>query len=527
MARNKPPEFGTLEHAYFAPAPIVPNDPEHVIKFFRCLRLPEGAAGGRLWEPMSWHKDVIRRIFGNTDSDGFRRVREFYCSIPRKNSKTVFAAGLALYFLIMDGENSPGVYMVANSIEQAKICFRAVHYMATTHRLINAMCRPVPSRGEIYVPANNGRLKVLSKMPGTAHGLSCSFCVYDELHEARSGELYDVMLTSMGARRQPLMISITTAGNSKNSIAFQKYDYCKKVLSGQIEDPAFSGYIREPAPGQKWNDPETWKAVNPGWGISVYPAALEALAKQAENVPSAEATFRQLYLNEWLSASRKWISSSVWQKTRTGARLEDFSGAEFYGGLDLSSTQDLTAFVLACRDGDFSYLFPFFFLPSETIETHPANKNIYSAALRRGDLQQIVGNVIDYDYIVSFIRALGRRVNIRGIAFDPWNSVHPVAQLAADFDMIRFPQSYAAISPASKDFERALIAGSLLHADNSLLNFCAENAEIKNDSNGNIKPVKASDAAKIDGIIAAIMAFDLLQKNNVSSVYETRGLISI
>ena len=166
-------------------------------------------------------------------------------------------------------------------------------------------------------------------------------------------------------------------------------------------------------------------------------------------------------------------------------------------------------------------------MPSETIETHPANKNIYAAALRRGDLQQIVGNVIDYDYIVSFIRDLGRRVNIRGIAFDPWNSVHPVAQLAADFDMIRFPQSYAAISPASKDFERALIAGSLLHSDNSLLNFCAENAEIKNDSNGNIKPVKGSDAAKIDGIIAGIMAFDLLQKNNVSSVYETRGLISI
>lgn len=503
------------------------NDPARVLTFFRCLKLVKGEAGGKPWEPMPWHKEIIKELFSRVDEEGNRMIREAYISVPRKNSKTTFAAALALYMLVMDGENSPGCYIFANSTDQAKQCFNIAMGMINGSDFLRRICKITPSRAEVFVPANNGYFKVMSRAPGTAHGLDASFAIYDELHEAPNGDLYGVALTSMGARTQPLMMAITTAGKDRGSIAYEKYDYSQKVAKGIITDPAFYSYIKEAPPDADWRDPSVWAACNPGWQIAIKPATFEALARQATVSPTAEAKFRQLYLNQWLSSSRRWLASADWEACKSSAKLADFEGCQVYAGLDLSSTRDLTCITLAAQRDGFIYIFPIFFLPSETIENSKANRIIYSRALAAGELVPILGNVIDYDFLVDYIRDLGQRYKIDGIAYDPWNAVHPVAALAADFEMVRYPQGFATISPAAKDFERGILAREILHPGNSLLSWCADNVEIKEDAGGNIKPVKGAPEAKIDGIIASIMAVDLCRKNAGSSVYEDRGVISI
>lgn len=505
----------------------MPADPQRVLKFIRCLRLVEGEQAGQLYKPMKWHIDCINGIYGPSDSEGRRIVREAYISVPRKNAKSTFLSALCIYSLFEE----PGaqVFCVANSVEQGKIIFRIIARMIGQNELLKSMCKIRQSLNDIEVPATHGRLKVLSKLAGQAYGLNPSFVVYDELFAAKTGDLYTALQTASGARREPLMISITTAGYDRNSICYQKYAYAKQVLTGAVNDPAFFAYIREASETDDWRSPEVWARVNPGWGISVKRSAFEALARQAEAAPSEENNFRQLYLNQWVAQSRRWLSMAAWDKCTSGVTPEELTeaGAEFYGGLDLSTTQDLTAFVMCANMGNYCYLYPYFFLPADTVENNHINRKIYASWVKAGALNISIGNVIDYDYIVSFIEDLGQRYNIRSIAYDPWNSTHPVARLANTYEVVKYPQSYANMSPAAKDFERGIINGSLLHTESPVLRWCADNVEIMTDKSGNIKPVKAAADQKIDGIIASIMAYDLCLKNTTYSVYEDRGIISI
>ena len=406
--------------------------------------------------------------------------------------------------------------------------------MVRQHPTLNAMCRITPSRSEIFVPKTNSRLKVISKLAGVAQGLSASMVIYDELHAAPNGELYSTMQTSMGARKQPLMLTITTAGYDRHSICYEKYTYAKRVLGGDVEDPKFYGYIREADEDDDPFDIKTWEKANPGWGISVYPEALEALAVQAQNIPSEENHFRQYYLNQWVSNAHRWLSVPQWQNTVTGANIEDFYGCDFYCGLDLSSTQDLTAICYCTKQEDKYYLFPYFFLPKETIQTHKLNRNSYMAWERQGHLIGSIGNVVDYDMVYKSITDLAEHINLKQIAYDPWNSSYCVGLLAsAGFEVIKYNQSCSVMSPACKDFERALLNKTLLHTNNPVMSWCVENVEILEDKSGNIRPFAPSEDNKIDGVIAGIMAYDLCMKNSITesssgaSVYEDRGIIAL
>lgn len=506
------------------------NDPEKVLQFFRCLKLVEGEMAGKFYEPMQWHQDVVRGLFGPVDDEGYRKVREAYISVPRKNSKSTFCSALACYMLFATGEQGAQVYCVATTAEQGRICFRIIAGMIRQQPTLRGMCRILESRSEILVPSTNSRLKVLSRIAGQAHGLNPSFVIYDELHAATNGDLYAAMLTGSGARREPLLCAITTAGHSRASICYTKYAYAKRWLSGAIQDDAFFAYIKEPEEGDDWKDPKVWEKVNPGWGISVKPKSIEALARQAIAIPSEENNFRQLYLNEWVSNSKRWLSMDAWDATLSEAKLEDFSDCEFYAGLDLSSTKDLTALCLCCKQGEYFHLFPYFFLPTDAIDGNKINRAAYQGWQKSGHLIGSIGNVIDYQQIVDKVYELAEKVKIQSVAYDPWNSAWPIAQLANDFDVVKYSQSFAIMSPASKDFERALLNKTLLHDNNAVMRWCADNVEILTDRAGNIRPVAPSEENKVDGIVAGIMAFDLCAKNTMtsdSSIYEERGVITI
>jgi phage terminase large subunit-like protein len=505
------------------------NNPKRVLKFARCLKLVEGEMAGKFFRPMAWHKEVINGIFGPVDDDGFRKVREAYISVPRKNSKTSLMAVLSCWFLFAEGEPGAQIYICASSTDQASVCFRMITGMIRQQPTLKSMCRITEYRHEILVPETNSKLKVLSKLAEQGHGLNPSLVIYDELHLAKKRDLYDAMITGMGARRQPLMVAITTAGHDRRSLAFEKYRYGKSIIAGTIKDDSFYAYISEPEDGDDWHDPKVWEKVNPAWGISIKPSFIETQFRQAVNTPSFENTFRQLYLNEWVSQSQRWLSMKEWDEAGTDVTLDECKDVVFTGGLDLSATQDMTAFVLCGDLNGKDILFPFFFLPSETVSTHKTNRAFYEGWANTGQLLTSVGNVIDYDYIVDFIAKLGERVKITDIAYDAWNSSYPVAKLEeAGFKMWRFPQSFSQMSAPSKDFEVALKGGNLLHDKNEVLRWCADNVEVISDRAGNIKPTKPSEDAKIDGIVAAIMARDLRRKINQDSfVYEERGMVTL
>ena len=501
---------------------------DRVLKFLRCLKLVEGEFAGVFYEPMDWHEQIVRDIYDKVDADGNRLTRQAYISVPRKNSKTTFVATLCLYHLFADHEPGAQVYLSAVDREQAKLAFKILTAMIRQQPTLKSLCS-VSKNGTVEVPSTNSRLRVLSKQSENVHGTNPSFVIYDELHVVKSREKYDALISGMGNRRQPLLCVVTTAGHDRSSLCYELYRYGKSINAGTVKDDSFYAFIREPEEGDNWKDPNVWRKVNPGWGISIKPGFLEAQFRQAVNTPSFENTFRQYYLNEWVSQSKRWLSMADWDAAGSDITLEDCKDVVFCGGLDLSATQDLTSFVLCGEIDGKRILFPFFFLPSETVETHKINKAFYQGWASSGQLLTSVGNVIDYDYIVDFISALGERVRLTDIAYDAWNSSYPVSRLEeAGFKMWRFPQSFSYMSAPSKDFEVALKSGTLIHNRNEVLRWCADNVEVMQDRSGNIKPVKPAEANKIDGIVAGIMAYDLSRKLNADSfVYEERGMVTL
>lgn len=491
----------------------------------RLLKLVEGDFAGKYYVPMDWHEKIVRDIYDNVDGSGNRKIREAYISVPRKNSKTTFVAALCLYHLFADGEIGGQIYLAASDREQAKLAFKILTAMIRQQPTLKRLCQ-ISKNGTVEVPSTNSRLRVLSKLSENVHGTNPSFVIYDELHVAKNRDMYDALITGMGNRRQPLLCIVTTAGNDRKSICYEKYHYGKQILAGTLTNDSFYAYIREPEEGDNWHDPAVWQKVNPGWGISVDPVFIENQHRQACDVPSFENTFRQLYLNEWVSQSTRWIKMDVWDKAQVNASPSDFADMPCYCGLDLSTTRDLTCFVMCfAADGKY-YLFPHFFIPSDTVEIS-VNKVAYEAWTRSGQLFSTPGNVVDYDFLADHIAGLARQYNIKAVAYDRWNSNYIAQRLEArGIEMLAYSQGFRNLSPASKDFERGLVCGEIFHDNNEVFRWCADNVEVLSDSNGNIRPTKPSEDSKIDGIVASIMAFDLArQKAGSGSVYESSGLV--
>ncbi len=483
---------------------------DRAVGFFRdCLTHTKGEWAGQPLELSDWQADrIIRPLFGWKRADGTRRYRTAFIMIPRKAGKSTLAAGIGLYLLFADGEPGAEVYSAAADRDQAGIVFEMARGMV-------AACPMLSKRAEAFkraitVPSTASSYKVLSSDAYTKHGLSASGIIFDEVHAQPDRELWDVLTTSVGARRQPLTVAITTAGYDRHSLCFELYDYACKVRDGVIDDPAFLPVIYEAEQGDDWKSPATWRKAHPGIGVSVKEEFFEAECAKAQHLAAYQNTFRRLYLNQWTEQADRWISLDTWDANDT--ELPDLEGRECFAGLDLASTTDVAALVLAFPVGDRLYLLPKFWIPADGMRRRIERDRVpYDAWVRDGWVEKTDGATTDYDVIRARINTLGERYKIRDVAIDRWNATQLGTQLQSDgFAVFGFGQGMASMSAPMKELERRLLGGTIGHGGNPVLRWMASNMAATQDAAGNIKPDRTKSTNRIDGIVAAIMAIGRL-----------------
>ena len=472
------------------------------VRFFeKHLTHAKGELGGRPFLLEPWQKSYVWSLF--RERDGRRVVRTSLLALPRKNGKSTLAAGIALRCLM---ENEPGceVYSCAASRDQARLVFDTARIAVEQSPVLRQHLKVY--RSAIVRESTHATYKALSAEAGIQHGLSAHAVIFDELHVSNR-EMWEVMLSSQGARRNPLTVALTTAGHDKKSVCWEVWKYAEAVAAGAIKDESFLPVIYQAPPGSDWKEESTWAAANPNLGISIKLDFLRSECQRAIEMPAYENVFRQLYTNQWVEQENRWIAMHQWAKGNRPCPV-DLTGRPCFAGLDLATTFDTTAFVLLfpLDDGSF-WVEPHFWIPEENLQQRVRRDKVpYDVWQRKGLLNVTQGNVTDYSVVRAGILELAKKYTIRQIAVDRWNSTHLVQLLQEDgLPVVGYGQGYGQMSAPARQVEAWIVGGSLLHGGHGVLTWQASNVAIQTDGQ-NIKPSKQRSHERIDGIVALVMA---------------------
>ena len=495
------------------------------VRFFeKHLTHAKGELGGKPFLLERWQKDYVRSLFAEVN--GRRKVRTSLLAIPRKNGKSTLAAGIALRCLL---EDEPGaeVYSCAASRDQARLVFDTARIAVEQSPTLSSLLKVY--RNAIVRESTHSTYKSLSAEAGLQHGLSPHAVVFDELHVSNR-EMWEVMLSGQGARRNPLTVALTTAGYDRKSVCWEVWKYAEGVASGAIKDDSFLPMIFAAPVEADWKDEKVWAAANPNLGVSVKLDFLRSECARAIEMPTYENTFRQLYLDQWTEQDQRWLRMDHWAQGN-GACPVDLAGRECWAGLDLATTFDTTAFVLLfpLDDGTF-WVEPHFWIPNENAHQRERRDKVpYLTWQRQGHLKMTDGNVTEFEVVRRDIVNLASKYRIRGIGLDPWGSAHLGQQLQGDgLPMQDFRQGYGSLSGPSKQLENFVVSGKLRHGGHPVLSWQASNVAIQQDSAaGNIKPSKAKSTERIDGVVSLVMAIGLWQTATAPPPEQNWDLVAI
>lgn len=507
---------------------------QRVVHFIEALRHTKGEFHGQPFHLLPWQEKIIRDVFGTVRDDDptMRQYTTAYIEIPKKNGKSELGAAIALNMLINDDEWKAEVYSCASDRQQAAIVFDVAVDMVRQSPALMKRVKIIPStRRMIYQPTGS-IYQVLSSEVATKHGLNVSACIFDELHTQPTRALYDVMTQGSGdARRQPLWFFLTTAGTDRNSICWEVHQKALDILEGRKNDPRFYPVLFGLPDEADWTNEENWYRANPSLDHTITIDKVRDAFRKAQETPADENQFRQLRLNQWVKQSVRWMPMDKWDECGGVVDPYALEGRACYAGLDLSSTSDLTALVLAFppTSEDEPYIaLPFFWLPEETLSLRVRRDHVpYDQWAKRGFIQTTEGNVVHYGFIERFICELGERYDIREIAHDRWNATMMVQTLEDDgFTMVPFGQGFKDMSPPTKELMRIVLEHKLCHGGHPVLRWNMDNAFVRTDPAGNLKLDKEKSTEKVDGAVALVMALDRAMKNQGGdSVYNHRGLI--
>jgi phage terminase large subunit-like protein len=486
---------------------------ERVLAFFRTfLRHSNGEYRGRRFEPLPFQQQIIREIFDPTLPNGRRRIREALLMIPRKGGKTTLSAGLALSALY-DGEQRGQVVVAANSRDQASLLFNAAADAVEQDPVLRARSIVSRSAKRITDRVSLSTLRALAAESGTAHGLDLTCWIYDELHAATNDELLNVLRTSVGARREPLGIVISTAGFDLESPLGHLYEHAKRWQVDPSVDPYFHASIFEASESDAWDDPATWHKANPALGSFRSLEEMEIAANRARQVPSQQDAFKRLYLNIWTSQESSWLDLAAWDGCAGAVSDDELRGKTAYFGLDLSSNIDLTALVAIIQHGDRLVIRNWNWLPADGMHEREERDRVpYRQWVKDGRLETCPGNAIDLAFITARVREIAKGFNVGRISFDRWGSTAVSQELSqGGLPLVPFGQGFASMSAPTKALQTAVLAKKILHNGCPLLRWQAANCTVQSDAAGNIKPVKQDrfrHRKHIDSIVAAVMAMD-------------------
>ena len=529
---------------------------DRAVQFFSDhLVFTKGEWAGRPFNLEPWQaNDIIRPLFGWKRADGTRRFRRCYVWVPRKNGKTELAAGIALLVLLGDGELGGEVYSIASHEGQARLVFEQAATMVGQSSTLSSDL--VPFKSSIYCPSLNAAFKPLSGKAEGKHGFSASGLIGDEIHEWTSGELYQFMHDSEGARRQPLEFLISTAGK-KGTYGEEVWDECQKIIEGTIKDPATLVVSYAAHPDDDWLSEEVWHKANPNLGVSKKLDFMRAEAMRARQLPRLENGFKNYQLNIWTEQAVRWLPIDAqddegnrygWDHCIGPVGWQDLDelmvGKRCFGGLDLSSTTDLSALIwwFPKQEGlEIPVILSRFFKPELLIKSHGVRDKLpYEKWVKTGALTATPGNVIDYAFIqaqiykdaerydVAFAGNYNREVGEGGLAIDRWNATETAVKLEYEgIPVVLFGQGFASMSAPSKELERLALCNGFHNGGHPVLRRHAQVVAVSTDPANNIKPAKDKSTERIDGIAAMVMALGIAMKDkgDTLSIYEERGVL--
>lgn len=509
---------------------------DFAVAFIESLCHTKGTWAGKPFELMDWQEQIIRDLFGILKPNGYRQFNTAYIEIPKKNGKSELAAAVALLLTCGDGEQRAEVYGAAADRQQASIVFDVAADMVRMCPALNKRVKILASQKRLIYEPTNSFYQVLSAEAYSKHGFNVHGVVFDELHSQPNRKLYDVLTKGSGdARMQPLFFLITTAGTDTHSICYEVHQKAQDIIDGRKIDPTFYPVIYGADDTEDWTSPKVWKKCNPSLGETIGIDKVKTACESAKQNPGEENSFRQLRLNQWVKQAVRWMPMDKWDKCAFAVREDDLIGRVCYGGLDLSSTTDITAFVLVFPpiDEDDKYIIlPYFWIPEDTLDLRVKRDHVpYDVWERQEYLQTTEGNVVHYGYIERFIEQLGKKFNIREIAFDRWGAVQMVQNLEGmGFTVVPFGQGFKDMSPPTKELMKLTLEQRIVHGGHPVLRWNMDNIFIRTDPAGNIKADKEKSTEKIDGAVATIMALDRAIRcgNDTSeSVYSSRGILFI
>ena len=507
---------------------------DHAVCFIESLCHTKGIWAGKRFDLIDWQEQIIRDVFGIVKPNGYRQFNTAYIEIPKKMGKSELAAAVALLLCCADDEQRAEVYGCAADRQQASIVFEVAADMVRMNKVLKRMITISKAQKRITFKPTNSFYQVLSAEAYSKHGFNIHGVVFDELHTQPNRKLYDVMTKGSGdARMQPLYFLITTAGTDTNSICYEVHQKAKDLIEGRKIDKTFYPVIYGADVDDDWTDPKVWMKANPSLGVTVGIDKVEAACESARQNPAEENTFRQLRLNQWVKQSVRWMPMEKWDNCAFPVSEDDLEGRVCYGGLDLSSTTDITAFVLVFPPTEYDeryIILPYFWIPEETLDLRVRRDHVpYDLWQRQSFLQTTEGNVVHYGFIEQFIGKLGERFNIREIAFDRWGAVQMVQNLEdMGFTVVPFGQGFKDMSPPTKELMKLTLEQKIAHGGHPVLRWMMDNIYIRTDPAGNIKADKEKSTEKIDGAVATIMALDRAIRcgsGSSESVYDKRGLL--
>jgi phage terminase large subunit-like protein len=498
---------------------------ERVIAFFALLKHSKGEWAGQPFILEPWEAFIVGCLFGWKRADGNRRFRMSYVSVARKNGKSTLTAGIGLYLAFFDNEPGAEVYAAATKREQAKIVWSEASRMVKRTPALKQ--RITAFVGNLHIEAAAQKFEPLGADADNMDGLNVHCAIIDELHAHKTRHMLDVLTTATGARRQPLIFVITTAGFDRNSVCWEQHDYSVKVLEEILPDDTFFCFVAGIDEGDDWHDEAVWVKANPNLGVSVKAEDLRVKCKRAQEMPGQQNAFRRLHLNEWTEQSNRWLDMTVWDENGEPFDPTLLEGELCYAGLDLATINDITALALWFPE-ESKGLF-YFWVPEEGVRQRADRDRVpYDVWVRQEYIEATGGPVVDYDIIRVRINELRQLYNIKEVATEKWNSSQISTQLMGDgFTVVLVGQGAAARNAETKELERLILDRKLGHGGNPVLRWMASNVAVMQDAMGNLRIDKVKSTERVDGMSALAMAIGraMVQETETASVYEERGIL--
>lgn len=504
--------------------------------FIESLKHTQGEWAGRPFELIPWQwEEVILPLFGTVKEDGYRQYRYCYVEIPKKNGKSPLGAAVALYMLYADQEASPEVYLAAADREQAGYVYRYAEGYVQQNDILLRHSKILASRKRIINNRNRGYLQVLSAEAYTKHGINPSCVIFDELHAQPNDELWATLTAGTDfARRQQIVFTMSTAGIwDKTSVWWRVREKARQIRDGIVTQDNFLPvlYIADPEKDDP-EDEDLWRRVNPSIGYIFTFEKIREQYQESKQDPVDYQNFLRFRLNIPVKQISRWMPMAEWDKCGGEVDIQALEGKECYGGLDMSTKIDLTAFMLVFppQDGVDKYtVLAKFYCPEDTIMERSKQDAVhYELWADQGYLTATPGNVVDNEFILNDILEASEKYSLEEVGFDPWGAtaISNTLYNTHGIQMVEVRQGSKSMSEPAKDILVKVKKGELCHGDHPVLRWCADNLVMVVDANENIRPDKDKATDRIDGVVALINAWNRIV-NNIDegpSVYEQAGL---